>query len=207
VIYEYNLDKASSLLDEIGVVDRDDDGWRDHEDGTRVQIEFNTNPNTTREAIALIIAEDLQSIGLDVAFNVLDFNTLVQRLNGSTAQMILLGLGGSSEPNSGANVYSSSGGLHFWRYSAGAEPNEVEMRVDELLAAGVATYDTDEAFAIYKEYQLLLTESDLGLIYTTNRAFTYAYYNRVRNAQIANPIATPSGGSPRATELVFLKTE
>ena len=207
VIYEYAPETAAALLDEIGIVDQDGDGWRDFANGAKIEFELNTNPNTIREGIGLIVTDDLRALGLDVTFQPIDFNTLVTRLNSSTGQMILLGLSGGSEPNSGANVYSSSGGLHFWRYSAQTDPTEVELRIDELLAAGVSTYDDDEAFAVYKEYQTLLTESDLGLIYTVNPAFTYAYYNRIGNGQIANPIATPSGGSPRAVELVFFKSE
>ncbi|UCF09886.1 MAG: hypothetical protein JSW65_07465, partial [Candidatus Bipolaricaulota bacterium] len=38
VVYEFDLDKASELLDEIGIVDRDGDGWRDFEDEATVEI-------------------------------------------------------------------------------------------------------------------------------------------------------------------------
>jgi len=206
VVYEFDLDRSAALLDEIGLVDADGDGWRDFADGSPLEIEFNTNPNTTREAISLIITEDLHEIGLNVTFQPIDFNTLVTRLTTSRVEMVLLGLGGSGEPNSGANVYRSTGGLHFWHYSAAeGDAYDIEMRIDELLADGVATYDNDEAFEIYKEYQTLLTESALGLIYTVNPAFLYAYYDEVGNGRVANPIATPSGGNGLTMDLVYLK--
>ena len=68
-----------------------------------------------------------------------------------------------------------------------------------------ATYDNDEAFEIYREYQTLLTQQDLGLIYTVNPAFLYAYYDEVGNGQVSNPIATPSGGNGLTMDLVYLK--
>ena len=208
VAYEFDLSKSTALLDRIGIVDADGDGWRDFADGSPLEIEFNTNPNTTREAICLIVTENLRQIGLNVTFQPIDFNTLVTRLTTSMIEMVLLGLGGGTEPNSGANVYRSTGGLHFWHYSAGAEDlYDVEARIDELLAAGVATYDNDEAFEIYKEYQTLFTESDLGLIFTVNPTFAYAYYNEVGNGNVANPIATPSGGNGLTMELVYIKQE
>jgi ABC-type transport system substrate-binding protein len=83
--------------------------------------------------------------------------------------------------------------LHFWHYDAADNPTETEKRIDALLDAGVATLDNDEAFEIYKEYQITLADDDLGLVYTVNPAFTYAYYNRVGNANISSPVATPSG--------------
>jgi len=208
VVYEFDLAKARALLDEIGVVDADGDGWRDFPDGSPLAIEFNTNPNTIRQAICLIVTDDLREIGLDVTFQTIDFNTLVTRLTTSMVEMVLLSLSGGTEPNSGANVYDSTGGLHFWHYSAASDDLfEVEARVDELLAAGVATYDNDEAFEIYKEFQILFTEGDLGLVFTVNPTFVYAYYDSVANGNVANPIATPSGTNGLTMDLVFLETQ
>jgi peptide/nickel transport system substrate-binding protein len=206
VVYEFDPLKVASLLDEIGIVDRNEDGWRDFEDGTTVEIEFNTNPNTTREGICLIVTDDLREAGLDVTFQPLEFNKLVDRLTGSTIQMVLLGLSGSSEPNGGANIYRSTGGLHFWHYSADAgDIYDIEILIDELMSEGVSTFDNEVAFEAYKKYQLAYAESDLGLIFTVNPAFVYAYYNRIGNANVANPTATPSGGNGLTMDLIFLK--
>ena len=195
VIFDYSLDKAAALLDGIGIVDRDGDGWRDYEDGTRVEIEINTNAgNTLREGVCLIVADRAAKVGLKLNFVPVDFNTLVNRLFASTGELIVLGLTGGPEPNNGANVYRSTGGLHCWHYSAADNPTEVEKKIDGLLDAGVSTLDNDKAFEIYKEYQITLAKDDLGLVYTVNQAFTYAYYNKVGNGNISSPAATPSGG-------------
>jgi peptide/nickel transport system substrate-binding protein len=169
-------------------------------------MELNTNAgNTVREGVCLIVADRASKIGLKLNFIPVDFNTLVNKLFASTGEMIVLGLTGGNEPNSGANVYSSSGGLHFWHYSAADEPTELEKKIDGLLDAAVATLDNDEAFAIYKEYQITLADDDLGLVYTINPAFTYAYYNAVGNANIASPFATPGGTNGLTMDLVFRK--
>jgi peptide/nickel transport system substrate-binding protein len=204
VRYEFSLETASALLDEIGIIDRDGDGWRDFEDETTVEVELNTGSSTTSQDIALIFTEDLHRVGLKVAFAPRESNTLVTMLLSATYEMAILGLTGGTEPNSGANVYGSCGGLHFWHFSGCEQPTEVELRIDELLAAGVSTYDNDEAFGIYKEYQTLLTTEDLGLVYTVNPTFCYAYYDHVGNAQVANPIATPSGSNGLTMDLVYL---
>lgn len=206
VVFEFSLDKAIELLDGIGIIDRDGDGWRDYEDGTRVEIEMNTNAgNTVREGVCLIVSDRASKVGLKLNFVPVDFNTLVNKLFASTGEMIVLGLTGGNEPNSGANVYRSTGGLHFWHYSAADEPTEIEKRIDELLDAGVGTLDNDVAFEAYKEYQITLADDDLGLVYTVNPAFTYAYFNRLGNANIASPIASPSGNNGLTMDLVFLK--
>lgn len=204
VAFEYDPAKAASLLDEIGVVDADGDGWRDLPSGDPLAIEINTNDNTVRVGTCLILQDDWRAVGLNATFQVVDFNTLVDRLFGATGDIIYLGLTGGDEPNSGSNVYRSCGALHAYRYSACDDPDEVDLRVDELLALGAGTFDLDAAFDYYTEYQQLLADQ-LGYIYTVVQSFQYAYYNYVGNAFKASPISTPGGNNGNLTELCFDK--
>ena len=208
VVFPFDLSKAKSLLDSIGIIDRNGDGWRDYKDGKTVEITLTTNAgNTIREGECLIISNDLQKIGLKVTFKPIDFNTLVNQLFSATGEMTLLGLTGGDEPNDGANVYRSTGGLHCWHYSAKTDPTPVEKQVDGLLNEGVSTLDNNKAFDIYKKYQILLASQDLGLVYLVNGSFTYAYYDKIGNASISSPIATPSGNNGLTMDLVYLKTQ
>ena len=207
VVFEYSLSTTQALLDSIGIVDRNGDGMREFEDGMPVAIELSTNAgNNTREGACLILADDLKECGIKVTTNFIDFNVLVNKLMGQEDyQMICLGLTGGTEPHSGANVYRSTGGLHAWHYSAAAgDISEVEKRVDELIDLGAAAFDLGTCFDTYKEYQAILAK-DLGLIYTVNQTFTYAYYSYAGNANVANPMATPSGTNGLTMDLIYLK--
>jgi peptide/nickel transport system substrate-binding protein len=204
VAFEYDPAKAAALLDEIGVIDQDGDGWRDLPSGDPLRIEINTNDNTVRVGSCLILVDDWNAVGLNATFQVVDFNTLVDRLFGASGDLIYLGLTGGDEPNSGANVYDSCGSLHAYRYSACDEPDEIDLRIDELLALGAGTFDLDEAFDYYVEYQQLLADQ-LGYIYTVVQSFQYAYYDHVGNAFKASPTSTPGGNNGLLTELCFDK--
>jgi len=204
VIFEYDPAKAAGLLDEIGVIDADGDGWRDLPNGDPLTMEMNSNDNTIRIASCLILQDDWRAIGLNATFQVVDFNTLVDRLFGSTGDLIYLGLTGGDEPNGGSNVYNSCGSLHAYRYSACDEPDEIDLRIDELLGLGAGTFDLDEAFGYYTEYQQLLS-AQLGYVYTVVGSFQYAYYNYVGNAFKSSTTSTPSGNNGLLTELVFDK--
>ena len=204
IIFEYDPAKAAGLLDEIGVVDADGDGWRDLPNGDPLTIEINANDNTTRKASCAILVDDWTSAGLNATFQVVDFNTLVDRLFGSSGDLIYLGLTGGDEPNGGSNVYRSCGSLHAYRYSACDEPDEIDLRIDELLALGAGTFDLDEAFGYYTEYQQLLS-AQLGYVYTVVQSFQYAYYNYVGNAFKSSTTSTPGGANGLLTELVFDK--
>lgn len=213
VTYEYDLETAAALLDEIGILDTDGDGIREFADGTPVEFELNTNSgNTLREGFCLIMQEDLTSIGLKVNFNPVDFNTLVTRLLGGTIyQAVVLGLTGGDEPHGGSNVYLTTGGLHFWHYSAGAEEDpdifEHEKRIDELFDLGVGTWNNDEAFEYYKEYQRLYASQDLGMNFSVNQAHTYVCYNFVGNKEIISPVTSPTAVNSIARDLFFLKMD
>ena len=193
--YEYDPDAAAQLLDQIGLVDRNGDGWRDLPDGTTFEFELNTNVgNTVREQICQIFADDCAKVGIKVNFNPINFNALVTKLLGSEYEAVLLGLTGSSEPNSGANVYRSCGGLHFWRYSECENPRPFQQRIDELYDLGVKTYDFDEAYQYYAEFQKLFSEN-VDLIFTVNMVFRYALYKNLKNTAEFSPLAGALGFS------------
>ena len=204
VAFEYDLAKAAGILDDLGVIDADGDGWRDLPSGDPLTMEINTNDNTVRVGSCLILQDDWRAVGLNATFQVVDFNTLVDRLFGASGDLIYLGLTGGDEPNGGSNVYKSCGSLHAYRYSACDEPDEIDLRIDELLQLGAGTFDLDAAFDYYVEYQQLLA-AQLGYIYTVVQAFQYAYYDNVGNAFVASPTSTPGGDNGLLTELCFDK--
>ncbi len=208
VIFEYSVDTAKALFDEIGLKDVNGDGYREFADGTTLEITLATNAgNTTREGACLIIADSAKLAGLKITTNFIDFNVLVNQLMGQEDyKAIYLGLTGGTEPHSGANVYMSTGGLHAWHYSAATgDITDVEKRVDELMNLAAAEFDLNKVFEYYKEYQIILSQ-DLGFLYTINQAFIYSYYNRIGNAQVASPIATPSGNNGLTMDLIYRKS-
>jgi peptide/nickel transport system substrate-binding protein len=207
VTYEYDLDQSRALLDEIGILDTDGDGWREFADGSIVEFEVNTNSgNTQREAFCLIIAEDLAKIGIKANTNFVDFNTLVNKLFGETLyEGMVLGLTGGVEPHGGSNVQPTCTDLHFWHYSGCDEPYDYEVRMNELFDLGVGTLDNDEAFGYYLEAQKLFSEQSLGMIFSVNASFTYVYYDFVGNAQYANPWATPTLYRGLGWDFIYMK--
>jgi|GEM_PF-409078 peptide/nickel transport system substrate-binding protein len=214
VIYGFDLGMTRSLLDEINIVDRNNDGWRDYEDGATVELELTTGTpledpsirDLVRDSICTIITEDLRSAGLKATFRILDFNTVIERLHSSTLQLVLLGFNNCLEPHGEASVYGSTGEKHIWHLSAARDDIfETEQTIDGWLSAGAATFDQTLAFDAYKEYQIAYAQDDLGLIFTVNPSFFYAYYNDIGNAHVANPIANPSGLNGLTMDLIFRK--
>jgi len=202
VLFPYDPQRAATLLDRLGVVDRNGDGYRQLPSGAPLTMELMTSDDPGRVASSLILVEEWRTLGLDATLRVVDFHVLLDRLSGGTGDIIYLSLPCADEPNSGAALYRSCGSLRAFRYSACTQPHAVDRRVDELLDLGAATFDLDRAFDYYVEYQRLVA-SHLGFIYTVVPAFQYAYYNHVGNAFNAGPVSSPGGTNGLLTELCF----
>lgn len=65
VPYEYDLEKARTLLTEAGWVDTNDDGTRD-QDGTEMEVVFQTSVNPVRQKTQTLVKESLEQIGIGV---------------------------------------------------------------------------------------------------------------------------------------------
>ncbi len=191
--FEFDLDKAAALLADIGLVDLDGDGWLDFPDGSRVSFVLITNAgHTIREAKSLMLADDLAEIGVEAITSFIPFAALVGHLLGATYEAVMIGFTGGVDPHGARVIYHSTGGLHFWRFSAGgpagrhpakfpvADPAEWNPRVDELFDLGAGTFDEIRAKAYYHEMQLIIREH-LPLIFTSASLQMAAVFDRIGN--------------------------
>lgn len=96
----YDPDAANALLDEAGWVDDDGDtetprvcqGCEYAEDGTPFNFVLYTNEgNSRRGAIGTIVQDQLNQVGINVDFQAIDFNTLLEIMDGQTFDAIILG--------------------------------------------------------------------------------------------------------------------
>jgi peptide/nickel transport system substrate-binding protein len=180
--FKFNPETAKKLLDEIGYVDTDGDGWREDTEGNKITLALNTNSgNTVRENIGELFAQECRKIGIDLSFQPEDFNSLVTKLlSGENWEAILIGLTGSVDPISGANVYPSSGNLHMIEPNQESPRRVWEAEVDA--AWKVANNTTDEAQRTrgWETIQRIWAD-ELPWIYTFNAALLGAYKTKFGN--------------------------
>ncbi|AFG38756.1 ABC transporter substrate-binding protein [Spirochaeta africana] len=180
--FPYDLEAAGDLLDSIGYVDQNGDGWRQDPDGNRISLDFRTNAgNREREAIGEMYAQDAAEIGIELNFQPEDFNTMVGRLTSTFDwNLILIGLTGSVDPISGANVYPSRGNLHMIEPSQESPRREWEARVDEAWDYANNTTDEQQRIDGYRTIQEIWIE-EVPWVHTTNAALVHAYRNEWGN--------------------------
>ncbi len=180
--YAYDPERALTLLTTAGF-SRDADGLLRDRDGNRVRFTLNTNVgNNEREAMGALIKADLERIGVTVDFVPIEFSTLVNRLQTTRdweAVMLSFG-GGGTEPNSGANIWRSRGGLHIWNPQdlPGATLYPWEAEIDAIFSAGTKTLDFEARKALYDRFQIIVQEQ-LPLIGTVNPLLFEAIRDRL----------------------------
>ncbi len=197
--YPFNLEKARALLAEIGIKDRDADGYLKDADGDTIEFTLNTNTgNEMREKTALMIQEDLKELGLKVVFQPVEFNALIDKIDVSyDYDCVLISLGGSgADPANNMNVMRSSGFTHQWFPREKSPSTDWEARIDYLMEANLKTLDIAGRKKDYDEVQAILSEQ-VPMIYTASpiayaavrsdlgnvRATVQSYYRVTWNAE------------------------
>ena len=165
--YEYDPDEARRILDELGWVDRDGDGFREDADGNPITFTIATNEeNSIRTDVMTRIREDLHAVGIDARANARPFSELVGQLTATYDwEAIVIGLTGGTEPHGGINVWHSSEPLHMWHPNQGEPATEWEAEVDRLYIEGSQELDPEQRAQYYRRAQAIAAEN-LPLIYT-----------------------------------------
>ncbi len=203
--YERDEEKSRELLRASGF-SWDDKGRLVDRQGNRVEFDLYTNAgNTEREAIGVMVKQDLEDLGMKVNFKPVEFNSLVNKLVGTLDwDMVIMGLTGSPlEPNGGKNVWLSDGTLHLFNMRPEKDKNskrlDWEVRLDELFRRGALATNFNDRKRCYDEYQAIVYEQKpMIYIYSPIRIFA------IRN-KFGNIFPSPLGGIIYNLEEIFCK--
>ncbi|MEE3350415.1 MAG: ABC transporter substrate-binding protein [Candidatus Gastranaerophilaceae bacterium] len=162
--YDKDIEKAKALLEKSGFY-RDKKGKLHDKYNNPVEFDLYTNAgNAEREAIGVMVKQDLEDLGMKVNFKPVEFNTLVNKLvNTYDWDLVIMGLTGSPlEPNGGKNVWMSDGTLHMFNQRPAGylkdDRFEWEKNLDELFVKGALATDFNSRKKFYDEYQKIAYE-------------------------------------------------
>lgn len=203
--YDKNIQKSKELLKKSGFY-TDKKGKLYDKFGNPVEFDLFTNAgNTEREAIGVMVKQDLEDLGMKINFKPVEFNTLVNKLvNTYDWDMVIMGLTGSPlEPNGGKNVWMSNGTLHmFNQRPAGYNKDDRfywEKQIDELFIKGALATDFKSRKKYYDEYQKIVYEE---------KPFIYIYSPLVISAirtKFKNLYPSMLGGLTHNIEEIYIE--
>ena len=205
--YDKNIEKSKELLKKSGFT-WDKAGHLIDRFGNHVEFDLYTNAgNTEREAIGVMVKQDLEDLGMKVNFKPIEFNSLVNKLMASLDwDMVIMGFTGSPlEPNGGKNVWLSDGTLHIFNQRLERDANSpryaFEKRIDYLYTQGALATKFEDRKKYYDEYQAIVYD-EKPLIYIYSPIRIVALRNKFKNIY-----PTCLGGVTHNIEEVFIERE
>ncbi len=156
-----NMCVAEESLNKAGFYKKD--GILYDEEGNKVEFDLYTNAgNLEREALGVMVKQDLEELGMKVNFKPLEFNSLVNKLiNTHDWDMAIMGLTGSPlEPHDGKNVWTSTGSLHIFNQRPQGynidDRLDWEKELDEIFKEGALKLTFEERKPLYDRYQTII---------------------------------------------------
>ena len=203
--YDRNIEKSKELLKKSGY-SWDKAGHLIDKFGNHVEFDLYTNAgNTEREAIGVMVKQDLEDLGMKVNFKPIEFNSLVNKLMATLDwDMVIMGFTGSPlEPNGGKNVWLSDGTLHIFNQRLEKDLNspryDFEKRLDYLYTQGALATKFEDRKKYYDEYQKIVYD-EKPLIYIYSPIRIVALRNKFQNIY-----PTSLGGVTHNIEEIYIK--
>ena len=158
--YPRDINKAKAYLKQSGFY------WKNKQlyDKSHHQVEFDlyTNAgNTEREAIGVMVKQDLEDLGMKVNFKPVEFNSLVNKLvNSLDWDLVIMGLTGTPlEPHNGKNVWYSTGTLHLFNQRPEGKETERfpwEIQLDKIIDEASLKITFQDRKKLYDQYQQII---------------------------------------------------
>lgn len=184
--FEKDTKKAKEYLEKSGFY-TDKKGHLYDKENNRVEFDLYTNAgNTEREAIGVMVKQDLEELGMKVNFKPIEFNSLVNKLvNTFDWDMVIMGLTGSPlEPNGGKNVWLSNGRLHMFNMRTPSEGKANilpwEKELDAIFEKGALATKFEDRKKYYDRYQEIIYEQR-PMIYIYSPVVIMAIRDKFKN--------------------------
>ncbi|NEO83063.1 MAG: ABC transporter substrate-binding protein [Spirulina sp. SIO3F2] len=191
--YDYDPQKAREMFQAAGFKYKNEDLLTDAE-GNPVKFRMLTkSEEKVRVDMAVQIQQDLKAVGIQADLQVLNFNTVIQKLRSRDWEAYVGGFGGGGvEPHNSFNIWYSGGSLH--QFNQGPLPGEEgienwqvsdwEKEIDRLFIEGSQTLEDEKRKEIYGEFQQIVAEQ-VPFLYLVNAYTLEAVRDRIDNIKFS----------------------
>ncbi|MFW6378238.1 MAG: ABC transporter substrate-binding protein [Bacillota bacterium] len=186
---EYNPDRAAELLDELGYVDENGDGYRQLEDGSQLEFDLTANVGADDHSdIAGLIKNSLEDVGIKVHLDLVEGGLVFELGQSGDFQAMLQAFGNQPDPQFRKAIWQPTGDLYYWHQSIEDDDGnpifenmyDWEEDVYDAFEAGQVTLDPEERKTHYDEWQKIYAEK-LPVIFITKGMDVMAVQNNVGN--------------------------
>lgn len=174
--YEFDKEKANSLLDEAGWK-KGADGMRE-KDGNKLSIKFlASTPNEVNDAILAIAKGDFKDVGIEFLPEQMDFNTVRAKVKQADGDydMYFMAWGLTPDPDP-TTIFKTGGSQNEIGYS--------NAKVDELISKGLKATKQEDRKVIYQDMYKELNK-DLPYIFVYQRRDMWVVNSRIKNVDVS----------------------
>jgi len=151
----FDLGKAGTLLDTLGLRDRNGDGLRDAPDGKTARVTVLTQKgNAARERGAAFLQQAVKAVGLTMDVVPLEQGALIEAITTGKFEAAFFGaLGSDTDPASQVNFWLSSGSFHPWNPAQATPATPWEAEIDRLMLLQARTLDREVRRKVFADVQ------------------------------------------------------
>jgi peptide/nickel transport system substrate-binding protein len=202
--YDYDVEKANQMLDDLGLDQRDGEGYRLMENGERLSLTFTSGYAGCNQTAELFI-QDMQDLGIEIIYSLLDPTTQGEASAANETQLMCGGAGritlfGRGTPDNWA-LRTTDISRHFWgagflqwmrtEGEEGVEPPDfIKEATDKWDTFTQLPADSPEAAEFGKEYFQFFADQMFGITGAGIGLKPFIVSNTI-------------GGFPREAELYF----
>ncbi|MCY3748865.1 MAG: ABC transporter substrate-binding protein [Chloroflexi bacterium] len=164
-LYAYDVGKANQILDEGGYAEKDSDGFRLAPDGRRLEISY---PDRGDPVVELFKLDVEKNLGIFVDIPKMDGATHREGASKGLYHTTWIGVAAPSGDVMYDRFHTASyGGANrsysFFEYDGVPESATPNAKIDGLLEAARASFDAEEAKALWEEAELYLMENAVAI--------------------------------------------
>ncbi len=164
-LYTYNVGKANQILDEGGYAEKDSDGFRLAPDGRRLEISY---PDRGDPVVELFKLDVEKNLGIFVDIPKMDGATHREGASKGLYHTTWIGVAAPSGDVMYDRFHTASyGGANrsysFFEYDGVPESATPNAKIDGLLEAARASFDAEEAKALWEEAEVYLMENAVAI--------------------------------------------
>ena len=187
--YPFDPQRATALLTDAGLTDRNGDGTVEDSAGQPVRFSILTNTgNTLRERTTALIQAHLKAVGIAVDVVAIEQRAMTTRIQNGEYDAVYFGVQASSmDPALNMAFWTSRGDFHLWNPAQPAPATPWEAEIDRLMDRLATESSLPERQRLFADAQRIFGEQ-LPAIYFVAPRVTVAVNPKLRNV---TPVAQP----------------
>ena len=164
----FDLSKAATYLDELGIKDTNKDGIREFKDGTKVEFTLLVaNSPVDHQDVGLVFKENVEKLGIKINLQVLDATLVGQKFGSGDFEAGIRAFGNQPDPELRKAIWQPGRQLYYFHRTTmnqnTKEPDQTymydwEKEVFEMFEKGAVTMNPELRKSYYDKWQELYAE-------------------------------------------------